>query len=69
MKEVSRERLKEIWCELNRWKGVPELPGLSKEAFIGAMLAIELIIPRDEILEVWNRPRSAQAATTREEKP
>lgn len=61
IKGISKDRLAEMWCELNRWEIPSELKNEIKEHVFQnsdkgalAMKEIERIVGKNECLKKWN---------------
>ena len=59
---ISEQRLREIWCQLNRYQVPKEFVGqLNEDAWdlpkcLGMMAVIEALIGKSACLEEWNKP-------------
>jgi hypothetical protein len=52
--DISREKLKHMWCELNCWRVPKPMKGkLMHDEAAGAMKLIQAFIPLRELLKYW----------------
>lgn len=72
-KKISRERLAEMWCQLNRWEIPEEFKGEipvhsfnNSEKGAVAMKAIKRLIGQAKCIEQWNLNRQKESLKVEE---